>query len=136
MPRTTDSITVDPQGQSMVVDIFDMDGVSITCYTARAGSSAFTLPTTITEETSFFLTAGGYYDVSVKFGSAEIAGTAGTKARVQAAQGAPVRVTPVLDRLEELARITAGPVYVSPNGHRWTLSVGNTGTVTAADLDA
>src|SRR4051794_20390249 len=104
MPNTTDQITVDPQGQSMVVDILDSYGNSVTCYTSLHGSSAFTLPVTITTPTTFFLTVGGNYSVSAKVGGSEIAGAAGQRAAVQAAKGVPVTVTPVLDQIEELAK--------------------------------
>lgn len=73
MPATTHRLTIDPNGLTVTVDIADVYGVSITCYTADGGASAHTLPQSISSATDYFITTAGRYTVSAKVGNAEVA---------------------------------------------------------------
>lgn len=74
MPATFQLLTIDPAGMTVVVDIKDPAGTSITCYTADGGATTHTLPKTISSATDFHIVNKGTYTVSVRLGGAEIGG--------------------------------------------------------------
>lgn len=73
MPATSQKLTIDPSGLSVVVDITDQYGVSITSYTADGGASSHTLPKAISASTDFFITDKGAYTISAKVRGVEMA---------------------------------------------------------------
>lgn len=90
-------VRVDPQGQTMVVDVLDMAGVSVPAYDSpQFAAAARVLPLTITTQTDFCLASPGAYDVSCKVGGSEVA-EAGAPKRVRLTD-VPVLVTPDWER--------------------------------------
>jgi len=74
MPATSQLLTIDPGGLTVIVDISDRYAVSITSYTADGGATSHTLPKTISTPTAFWITEKGAYTVSAKIGQAEVGG--------------------------------------------------------------
>lgn len=100
-------VRVDPQGQTMVVDILDMAGVSVPAYESpQFAATARALPLTITTQTDFCLAAPGAYDVSCKVGGSEVA-EAGAPKRVRLTD-VPVQVTPDWERQRTAASAASG----------------------------
>lgn len=120
MPLNRYVVRVDPQGQTVTVDVLDTSGVSVVTYDSpQFAATARTLPLVITSQTDFWLHSPGPYDVSCKVGGAEVA-DAGTPKRVQVSD-VPVLVVPDWER--QRAATPGGSVSVD------RLAVGVTPTV-------
>lgn len=87
MPATKNSITVDPKGMTVTVDVLDFGGTSITSYTASGGGTAHTLPLEISSPTTFHTTTEGAFTVTASLGGVQIMSKA-----IDARHGAPVTV--------------------------------------------
>src|SRR5260221_123214 len=101
MVATPQSFIVDPQGVSIAVDIHDLSGGVVTVYTARNGSTPFSLPVTISTPTTFYFAAGSSsrelsasaYIVSAKFSGVEVAGEGSSTVIVEAHNWQPETLT-------------------------------------------
>jgi len=90
-------VRVDPQGQTMDVDILDPSGVSVPTFDSTQFAAApRALPLTIDTQTDFCLAAPGPYDVSCKVGGAEVA-DGGAPKRVEVSD-VPTLIVPDWER--------------------------------------
>lgn len=74
MPATSQKLTIDPQGLSVVVGITDWLDEAVTAYTADGGDTAHELPKAISAATDFFIADKGRYTISAKLRGVEVAG--------------------------------------------------------------
>jgi hypothetical protein len=98
MAVTIGGFILDPNGQTLVVDVTTPGGGRPTVYTASQGSSTHTLPVTITTRTGFYITTPLTLTVSVKRNGVEIASQTGTTLTVDVQQGVVQVITPGIDR--------------------------------------
>lgn len=100
---------IEPNTQSLVVDVTTAGGARPTVYTTKAGSATHTLPVTISTRTQFWVDSRMTLTVSVKLNGIEIASQTGGTITVRVEPGTFMEFTPgPYDTIQEQVLSNAG----------------------------
>lgn len=107
MAVTIGGVKIDPNGQTLVVDVTTDGGARPTVYTAAGGSSTHSLPVTISTASEFHIVAPTTLVVSVKRNGVEIAGQGGVTRSFDIQPGTVASMAPSVEPgLEAVAQET------------------------------
>lgn len=132
MALVVGGIKVDPQGQTLVVNItIPSTGSPAVAYTATTGpvpwprtasGSAVSFPVTISTPTTFYVTAATDYVVSAKLGSREIAGGLGATKTVNV-DGQVVTLDPIIANFPDVSVADTG-TFVAQGSQVYSVTEG------------